>query len=257
MKDVNVLKNIKVLYVEDEPITRKQVCRFLGKRVGKIIEAKDGKDGIKKFLEYKPDIIITDLIMPYMNGIEMMKKLREDGFNCPFIITSALSDSSTILETVDLKIDKYLIKPIDVNILVNSLTQIATRIIEERENSVILKNSLILTRDMKNELEVKIRNIYSRYLKKHIGKGAKLIKVFINGKEIEVFSKDNLTTLEESLLATGYHYKSIEVIRKTIYENTICEIEKQISKLIDRKVTVKEIAISPKEQFERILINII
>lgn len=178
MKDI--LKNIKVLYVEDEPITRKQVCRFLSKRVGKVFEAEDGKDGIKKFIEYKPDIIITDLIMPYMTGIEMMRKLREDGFDCPFIITSALSDSNTILETVDLKIDKYLIKPIDVNILLDSLTQIAARIIEEKEDSVVLKDSLILTDDMKNELEVKIRNIYSKYLKKVVGKGAKLIKVFIN-----------------------------------------------------------------------------
>lgn len=255
MKDI--LKNIKVLYVEDEPITRKQVCRFLSKRVGKVFEAEDGKDGIKKFIEYKPDIIITDLIMPYMTGIEMMRKLREDGFDCPFIITSALSDSNTILETVDLKIDKYLIKPIDVNILLDSLTQIAARIIEEKEDSVVLKDSLILTDDMKNELEVKIRNIYSKYLKKVVGKGAKLIKVFINGKEIEIFSKESLTTLEESLLSTGYHHKSVEVIRRTIYDNTMYKIEDQISDLIDRKVAVKEIEISPKEKFERILIKII
>lgn len=257
MQDINVLKSIKVLYVEDEPITRKQVCKFLSKRVGKVFEAENGKDGIKKFIEFRPDIIITDLVMPYMNGIEMMKKLREDGFDCPFIITSALSDSGTILETVDLKIDKYLIKPINVDILLDSLTQIAAKIIERKTDSIVLKDNLMLTEDMKNELEVEIRNIYSKYLKKVIGKGAKLIKVFINGREIEIFAKENFTTLEESLLSTGYHYKSIEVVRKTIYDNTIHEVENQISELINRKVSVKEIEISPKEKFERILIKII
>ncbi len=257
MEDINVLKNIKVLYVEDEPITRKQVCRFLSKRVGKVIEAENGKDGIKKFIEYKPDIIITDLIMPYMDGIEMMKELRTEGFNCPFIITSALSDSSTILETVDLKIEKYMIKPIDVDMLVKNLTQIAVNILEEREGLMAFKNGLILTEDMKSKLEVEIRNLYSKYLKKITGKGAKLIKVFINGKEIEIFSKENLTILEESLLAIGHHHKSIEVVRKIIYDNTINEVEGQISKLIDRKVVVKEMEICPKESFERILLEIV
>lgn len=255
MEDVNVLKSVKVLYVEDEPITRKQVCRFLSKRVGKVVEAKDGKDGVKKFLEYKPDIIVTDLVMPHMNGIEMMKKLREDGFDCPFIITSALSDSTTILKAVDLKIDKYLIKPIDVNILVDSLTQIASRVMEE-ENGITILGSSILTEDMKSELETKIRNLYSKYLKKVIGKGARLIKVFINGKEIEIFLKENLTILEEGLLDAGPHYKTIEVIRRIIYDDTMNEVEEQISEMLGKKVVTKEIEICPKEKFERIMMKI-
>ena len=257
MEDINVLKNIKVLYVEDEPITRKQVCRFLSKRVGKVIEAENGRDGIEKFIEYKPDIIITDLIMPYMDGIEMMEKLRTEGFDCPFIITSALSDSSTILETVDLKIEKYMIKPIDAEMLVKNLTQIAINILEKREGLMAFKNGLILTEEMQNDLEVKIRNLYSKYLKRITGKGAKLIKVFVNGREIEIFLKENLTVLEESLLAIGHHHKSIEVIRKVIYDNTINEIEEQISELIDRKVTIKEMEVCPKESFERILLEIV
>jgi response regulator RpfG family c-di-GMP phosphodiesterase len=257
MEDINVLKRIKVLYVEDEPITRKQVCRFLSKRVGKVIEAENGKDGIEKFIEYKPDIIITDLIMPYMDGIEMMEKLREDGFHCPFIITSALSDASTILETVDLKIEKYMIKPIDVDILVKNLTQITIDILEKKEELVTFKDGLILTEDMRSKLEIEIRNLYSKYLKKITGKGAKLIKVFINGREIEIFLKENLTVLEESLLAIGHHHKSIEVVRKIIYDNTINEVEKEISELIDRKVVTKEIEICPKESFERILLEIL
>lgn len=257
MEGANALNKIKVLYVEDEIITRNQVCRFLKKRVGKVIAAENGEDGIKKFIEYQPDVIITDLIMPDINGIEMMKKLRADGFRCPFIITSALSDSKTILETVDLKIEKYLIKPIDVDILMKHLTEIAIEILEKRENMLVINHDLILTEDIKDELELEIRNLYSKYLKKVTGKGARLINVFITGKEIEILLKESLTTLEESLLATGQHYKNIELFRKIIYENTINEVEQQISILIDRKVTIKKIDICPKEKYERILLKIL
>ncbi|SHK49540.1 response regulator [Paramaledivibacter caminithermalis] len=257
MEGANLLTKIKVLYVEDESITRNQVYRFLKKRVGKVITAENGEEGIKKFHEHQPDVIITDLVMPDMSGIEMMKKLRDDGQRCPFIITSALSDTDTILETVDLKIEKYLVKPINTNVLMNNLKQIATEILENEKNLLVINEQNILTDDVRNQLELEIRNLYSKYLKKTTGKGAKLIQVFIKGKEIEILVKENLTTLEENLLATGEHYKTIEVFRKIIYENTIKEVEQQIENLINRKVRTKDIQISPKENYERLLLNII
>lgn len=257
MNNKTTIENIKVLYVEDECITRNQVYKFLKKRVGKVITAKDGEDGIEKYREYQPDIIITDLIMPGINGIEMMKKLREKGARCPAIITSALSDAQTILETVDLKIVKYLIKPIDVDILMKTLEQISGEIIEQKEDVLVVNQDLILTEDAKNQLELKIRNLFSKYLKKITGKGAKFINVFITGKEIEILLKGSFTTLEENLLATAQLNTGVELVRKTIYENTINEIEQEISKLIDRRIEVKEIDIYTKERFERVLLQII
>ncbi|WP_026477416.1 response regulator [Alkaliphilus transvaalensis] len=256
MLEENVLKNIKVLYVEDEPITRNQVSRFLKKKIGKIVVAENGCDGIRKFLEHQPDVIITDLIMPDMNGIEMMKKIRGDGYRCPFIITSALSDSKIILETVDLRIEQYLIKPIDINVLMDRLIQIAIDKVENKNDLLVINHEFILSDDKKNELEFKIRNLYSSFLKKTTGKGAKLIEVFIRGKEIEIIAKENLTIIEESFLKAGNHFKSIEIIRKTIYENTIKEVEDQIETLIGRRVAMINLEIHPKEAYEKIVLKI-
>jgi response regulator RpfG family c-di-GMP phosphodiesterase len=257
MESDSTLKNIKVLYVEDEIITRDQVQRFLKRRVGKVVVAENGQDGIEKYMEYQPDVIITDLIMPDMSGIEMMKILRAKGVRCPFIITSALSDTQTILETVDLKIEKYLIKPIDVELLMKNLTQIANETIEHKENLLVVKQDSILTEEAKSQLELEIRNLFSTYLKKVTGKGAKLINVFITGKEIEILLKGSFTILEESVLAAGQLYTAIELIRKTVYENTINEVEQEIGDLMDRKVEIKKIEIYPKERFERILFQIL
>lgn len=256
MENLNILKNIKILYVEDEPITRNQVSTFLKKRLGKVIVAKNGDDGIKKFIENTPDIIITDLVMPDMSGIEMMKKIRSDGSRCPVIITSALSDSKTILETVDLKIEKYIIKPIEAEVLINSLKYIVIQELEHNENLLVVDNDFVLTDDKKNELELEIRNIYSKYLKQVTGKGAKLIQVFIKGRQIEILSKDNLTVIENNLLLCGNSFEIIEIIRKTIYENTKLQVEEPISKLINRKVVLERIGVWPEEKYERIILNI-
>lgn len=257
MNGEDVLKQIKILYVEDDRLTGNYVYNFLKKKVGRIFMAKNGEEGIKLCFEFKPDIIITDLIMSDMNGIEMMRELREGGYRIPFIITSALSDAETILETVDLKIEKYLIKPIDIDALIRNLTQIATEILEEKGDILIVNQNFILTDEVKIKLELEIRNIYSKYLKKVVGKGARHINVFINGKEIEIILKETLTTLEKSILAAGQHYKSIELFRKIIYDNSMWEIEKEISTLIDRKILTKKIEIHPRKEIERILLNII
>ncbi|SHH26634.1 response regulator [Tepidibacter thalassicus] len=256
MKSLNILKNIKILYVEDELITRNQVFRFLKKRVGKIILAENGEEGIKQFIEHKPDIIITDLVMPDMSGIEMMKKIRSNGSKCPVIITSALSDSKTILDTVDLKIEKYLIKPIDIDALLKSLNDIVIDELESNKNILVLDNEFILTDEKKNQLELEIRNLYSKYLKKVTGKGAKCIQVLIKGKQIEILSKENLTVIEESLLSSGYGFTTIETLRKNIYINTKSEIENQIADIINRKIVLEKIEVCPREKYERVIFDI-
>jgi YesN/AraC family two-component response regulator len=253
MLDESILKTIKILYVEDESVTRTHITKEIKQKVGKVIVAENGEDGIRKFVEHQPNIIITDLIMPDMSGIEMMRKIRNDGYKCPFIITSASSDTQMILEAVDLRIEKYIIKPIDVEALIKRLIEITVETLEQDQSLLVINNEFVLTEDKRDELELKIRNLYSAYLKRITGKGAKLIQVSLRGREIEVFLKENRTAIEESFLMTGNHHKSIEIIRKTIYENTIKEIEIQIEDLIKRKVTISKIEIYPKENYERMV----
>jgi response regulator RpfG family c-di-GMP phosphodiesterase len=256
MNNINILSSLKILYVEDEPITRDYVSKYLKQQVGKVILAVDGNDGIKKFSEFDPDIIITDLVLPDMSGIEMMAKIRENKIKCPVIITSALYDSQTILKSIDLKIDKYLVKPIDLNILLKTLLSISVQLLEENHGVLVINEEFILSKENKDKLELEIRNIYSKYLKSVTGKGAKTIQVFIKGKTIEIVSKENLTLIEESLLNAGRHSKDVEIIRKVIYENTKLLIENELEKLIGRKVVMDKVEIYPYEKYEKINFNI-
>ena len=103
----DILSSITILYVEDEEFNRDELSIFFKRRTGNLIVAENGLDGLDKFKKHKPDLIITDLKMPIMDGLEMIEEIRKLGSNIPVIIISALSDSKTILKAVDIGIVKY------------------------------------------------------------------------------------------------------------------------------------------------------
>jgi len=107
--NTELLKNITVLYVEDEDQVREEVIHFCKNFIPHFHTAKNGEEGIKLFHKIKPDIIITDIQMPKMNGLEMIKKINT---NIPIIVSTAYSDTDFFLEAIELPINKFKLKPI-------------------------------------------------------------------------------------------------------------------------------------------------
>ncbi len=107
------LKEVILLYVEDSLAIRDILLKRLKKKVKKLIVAVDGEDGLEKFYKYKPDMILTDVTMPKMNGIEMSKKIKETNKIIPIIVLSAHNDTKYLLEAIELGISGYLLKPVD------------------------------------------------------------------------------------------------------------------------------------------------
>lgn len=105
----NLLKEVTVLYVEDEEHVRHNIGLALKRRVKDIVMAENGQVGLEKFKEHHPDIIITDLEMPVMNGLEMIGKIREAcKRDCPIIVITAYRDE----EHYTKQADAYLYKPV-------------------------------------------------------------------------------------------------------------------------------------------------
>ena len=127
MKRINkrLLSNISVLYVEDENIISEKVSLYLKKYVKNFYIANNGEEGLKLFNEINPDIIITDIQMPIMNGLEMIKRI---GVNTvPIIITTAASDIDYFLKAIELKISKFVIKPINLINLILDVQECVSR----------------------------------------------------------------------------------------------------------------------------------
>ncbi len=113
----------KILIVEDNQAIRQELLDLMEMEDYQVVEAKDGEEGLRLAQEKLPDIIISDMLMPHKNGLEMMKEVKSNPFteNIPFIFLSALSDKEYIKNTLDLGAEDYLTKPISTDDLVQAV----------------------------------------------------------------------------------------------------------------------------------------
>ena len=106
------MKTDSILYVEDEESIRKELAFFLQRFCTTLHIAVDGKEGLELFNKYNPDIVISDIKMPNMNGIDMVKAIKSIEQEKPIIFTTAHSESGYTLEAIDMQVDGYILKPI-------------------------------------------------------------------------------------------------------------------------------------------------
>ncbi len=132
--DLNSLKNLVILYVEDDKDVMTQTKLILDDFVKEVYTADNGEDGLKMALELPIDIIVADINMPKMNGIDMLKKLREEHEkDIPCIITTAHTDTEYLMDAINLKVDGYIIKPINIKDLINTIYKVMLPIIQKEE----------------------------------------------------------------------------------------------------------------------------
>jgi len=124
-------KDISVLYVEDEPLAREAVVEILQRRVREVFTADNGSEGLAMFREHKPDLVVTDIRMPLMDGLKMTREIRLESKGALIIVTTAHSDTSYMLDAIDLGVDQYVVKPVNVEKLTTAVNKCA-EIIEYR-----------------------------------------------------------------------------------------------------------------------------
>ena len=123
-----ILKGLKVLLVEDEDKLAALLKNAIGDSFYSFSLAKDGQEGLEKFLSISPDIIITDIMMPRLTGLEMAKEIRKVDENIPIIILSAFSESDKFLDAIDIGVVKYFIKPFDPDELLDYIESVGEKL---------------------------------------------------------------------------------------------------------------------------------
>jgi len=111
MNRVDTYKDLTILIVEDEKDAREALKSMVELDFKYVYEAKDGCEGLELYQKYKPDIILTDIQMPCMNGIDMLDEIRKNSTDVLAIFISAYSDVTTLLQAIDLKVNAYIVKP--------------------------------------------------------------------------------------------------------------------------------------------------
>ncbi|MGN6180406.1 MAG: response regulator transcription factor [Mucilaginibacter sp.] len=107
---------MKILIAEDDDLMRKML-EFRLKRDGyQVIITHDGREALQKTLEQSPDLVITDIMMPYMSGLEIIGALRQDHhLETPVIILSGMGQEDVVLEAFALGADDFITKPFSPN----------------------------------------------------------------------------------------------------------------------------------------------
>lgn len=143
-------KNIKILYVEDDEIARENGVEYLQNFFETIYEASDAIVALQLYEKYKPDIIITDIQMPKLNGLEFVKKIRQKDKKTQIIIITAFCDKDYLLKAIELQLVKYLIKPVKEKEFEEALFLCVNSLQEDNSNIVKLENEIYFDTFNKN-----------------------------------------------------------------------------------------------------------
>lgn len=122
------LKTLKILYAEDEEGIRDNIAASLRYYAKEVIEAENGKIALELYKSEHPDIVITDILMPVMNGVDLVREIRKTDEMTPLVIISAHTDREYLLKVVDLHLEQYIIKPVTLNGLLEALSRCLKRI---------------------------------------------------------------------------------------------------------------------------------
>ena len=132
-----ILKESTILLAEDDDGLRNIFKKILLLYVKEVYEAGDGEEAYAVYLQRSPDIVITDIKMPKLDGLDFIKKIREKEKNTPIIVTSAYADQELLLESIKLYLVEYLIKPIKDEDLSRVLARCADTISERKKDTLI------------------------------------------------------------------------------------------------------------------------
>jgi len=126
--DTTQVRDIQLLYVEDDENIRKVYERYLKRKVKNLIVAINGQEGFDLYLKHKPDLIVTDIKMPIMDGLEMSKKIRNLDNFIPIIVTTAHTETEFFQEAITIGVNTFLLKPVDMVELENKINDASINI---------------------------------------------------------------------------------------------------------------------------------
>jgi CheY-like chemotaxis protein len=125
-------KDLKLLFADDDPMISEQLSKFFSRRFREVRSARDGKQAVQIYSEFKPDLIVTDIQMPVMNGLEMIEEIRKTDKEIPFVVITAFSEIEYLRKAIELQVDFFIEKPVVRSHLDNIIERATSQILTKR-----------------------------------------------------------------------------------------------------------------------------
>ena len=138
-----------ILIIEDDPLVRKTLASQLGKRGFETVAAEDGEGGVRSFAERCPDLVLLDVRLPDMDGLEVLRRIKEKNRRAIILVMTAFDDMKTTVEAIKLGAYEYLVKPlnmaelelvIDKAFQVRALEERVSYLVEEQQKEYTIDN---------------------------------------------------------------------------------------------------------------------
>ncbi len=124
---------LTILYVEDEPDLRERIGIVLEMHFERVVTAANGKEGLELFVGERPAVVVSDIMMPVMDGLEMTKAIRELAPETPVILSTAFTETGFLLKAIELGVSAYVRKPLDCRQLIETILRAAKPVLQEIE----------------------------------------------------------------------------------------------------------------------------
>jgi len=175
--------DIKLLIVEDDSIIRNIFERALSKYIASIYTAKNGEEGLNKYLKVKPDLILTDIKMPIMNGLDMINEIREYDSGVRIIIMSAYGESRYFLNAIESGVKGFLTKPIKNSDLIKTVS--------DQANDILLEKKLKEEEDKRKQAEKELIDINKTLENRVKQRTIELEKEISERKKVELMLRES------------------------------------------------------------------
>ena len=212
----------KILFVEDEQLIRENYVTYLKMFFSEVYEAENGEKAYDIYKQKKPDIMIVDINIPKLSGLELLRKIRENDYNTKAIVLTAHTDKTFLLEATSLKLTRYLVKPVSRKDLKEALKDTIDELLKY---NILPIQKINLTDDYSwdfqlNELKHHNKNV------ELTNKEKIFLKLLFSHKN-RVFTYDEIFEYiwqyEDSISIDGLK-NMVKRLRKKLPENTILNI---------------------------------
>ncbi len=126
------LARLHILVVEDDRFAREQLGLLLSRFAGRLTTAANGAEGLEAFKFERPDIVVTDIHMPQLNGLDMAASIKAMDPATPVVLVTAHSDTAFFLRSIEISVDGYVVKPVEAEALLRLLSRLAANLLDAR-----------------------------------------------------------------------------------------------------------------------------
>ena len=158
-------KTMRILYVEDDEPLQSEFALMLWDIFDTIVLASNGEEGLEKFSQHPFDLVITDIRMPKMNGIEMIRAIKKTHPSQPIIVTSAYNETEYLLQLIELGVDGFITKPLSSEHIFRTLVKNVERVYASRELRYYQKKLEELNAALEEEVLAKTKALKQSYIK--------------------------------------------------------------------------------------------